>query len=742
MSRDLAAHDCVAQALSRLPAYLQRQRWRELVEVIASEIQEADDALVAVTAQLHLDRAEGAMLDAIGNEVREGRGGRSDADYRRGIAIRVATNRSRATAEDVIRVARTVLDSTAYTVELSTTGPATAAMAITGTAGLTGTEADRLTGYARIAVAASVRLLVETSEVADSDAFRFAPEGSLPRVIEPPDAFAAAWQPDFRVVENADGSFSIDQLDELALRVPTARTVYVDQDHPSASDAAGNDGTDPDVPFKSLHVALNRWGVAQTIYVKAGWYPVSRSWSGGIPWGADAHVNVIGVTDFDTLAPGVVVSSVSEEVTALTWTNLGGGVWSAPLASAPYAVVDLAGGSPTWFTSQAVAGDVNTPGEYHHGAAILTVATLTGGAPGSSLRVLRNDVFNGRVASALDVTIENVHFEGGGFLRSFWAQDCRTLVLRDCQATLSEFNGFDLNTAAVGALHTVLHLRSVAKWNTGDGITYTATGAGTSVRGLELDCVARENGRTAGSNQGSTGHRAAANPYVAILRKGGDYRHNEAQEATDVGCLTWMVACTLNGTDSVGTGYEMADDGQAWLHACSIGGVVNDLATNAAAGVINVYDTAYATTTGPGTVQAYTPSTYAIENAGGKGFAGAAPVVDLGPLCGGSGYDAVVGVRDWGASANGVGYTLAFLSDVGAPAAGVLAEGGIPDLEFTFQPGTTTVADFEAAVAASTWLFIDTAGTVPGSTVLADTFTAAFGGAAGSSGGALARVQE
>ena len=83
-----------------------------------------------------------------------------------------------------------------------------------------------------------------------------------------------------------------------------------------------------------------------------------------------------------------------------------------------------------------------------------------------------------------------------------------------------------------------------------------------------------------------------------------------------------MLGCSLDGTDDVGSGYELADGGEAWLHGVTIRGVVNDLATNDAAGVIHVHDTAYATTTGPGTVAAYTPTTYLLENVGGKGFVG------------------------------------------------------------------------------------------------------------------------
>ncbi len=173
MAVDLATHDCVAQALSRLPAHLQRQRWQELTEAIAAEIQEVDDAVVAISLQLHLDRAEGAMLDLIGREVREDRSGRGDADYRHGIYIRVVALRSRALAEDVLRVVRMVLDSAVKTVTLATTGPATAALAIAGPEGMTSDEATRLTEYSRATVAGGVRLLIETSEAPDAETFRF-----------------------------------------------------------------------------------------------------------------------------------------------------------------------------------------------------------------------------------------------------------------------------------------------------------------------------------------------------------------------------------------------------------------------------------------------------------------------------------------------------------------------------------------------------------------------------------------
>jgi hypothetical protein len=169
---DLATVDLTALGLSRLPAYMQRQRWQELVTAIAEEVQELDDALVAMVAQLHLDTAVGAQLDLIGNEANEGRSGREDDEYRQAIRIRIAVHRSRGLAEEVLNLVRKVLDDADKTVVLANTGDASASLTVGG-AGLTSDEAERLAAYAYEAVSDGIRLDVVTSTVADADTFRF-----------------------------------------------------------------------------------------------------------------------------------------------------------------------------------------------------------------------------------------------------------------------------------------------------------------------------------------------------------------------------------------------------------------------------------------------------------------------------------------------------------------------------------------------------------------------------------------
>lgn len=422
--------------------------------------------------------------------------------------------------------------------------------------------------------------------------------GARPDAVTKPTGFA--WL-DCPIREEIAGGFTC-AVDERALLTTPARVLYVDQDHAAASDA--NAGTDPNLPLKSINVAINKWNVDQTIYVKQGWYPLARSWVGGVPF--NGHVNVIGVRDFTTLAPGWFVSSASEEVTALTWTDLGGGRWSASVANAPYAVVDVSTSPPTWFTAAADAASADAAGEYFHGAGTLTVRTLTGAQPGAPLRVLRDAVHNGWCHTALNVTVVRGIFEGGGNLRAFWFQHVARGTLIDCAFTLSEAAGFELNSSAAGVTHRVNLIRCRAYDNTADGFAYKATGAGSEQRALEVGCESYRNGRNLGSNQGSTMHFTAGNAAAAVVRVGGRYHGNEAQELADVGgSVAWNLGVELDG-EGAGYGYEITGATTVYLHGCVIHRTSTGLVVGAG-GVINITNTFYSGASGAGTVQQYTP---------------------------------------------------------------------------------------------------------------------------------------
>ena len=111
------------------------------------------------------------------------------------------------------------------------------------------------------------------------------------------------WTPSWSIFQTKPGEFKTNIV-ESALRVATAdAALYVD----IATGVNTNAGTDPLLPRKSIWHAINTGG-NRTIYVKSGVYGHADSWVNLTPV---ANCNVIGVTDFTTLAPGRVVSNVN-----------------------------------------------------------------------------------------------------------------------------------------------------------------------------------------------------------------------------------------------------------------------------------------------------------------------------------------------------------------------------------------------------------------------------------------------
>ncbi len=342
--------------------------------------------------------------------------------------------------------------------------------------------------------------------------------GPNPRRVAPPSGFG--WAPLWSVIELAPGSFTT-TLDPTSLRVATVRTLYVDM----AAGSDANAGTSSAAPKKSINAAINDWAGATTIYVKAGTYPEANSWSGGVPFGA--NVNVIGVADFTTLAPGRVISQAS------------------------------------------------------------------------------SGVRNGWLNTALSIYVENVTFDGGGNgVAAFWAQNAATIAMVNCTFTGGNFEGFAMNSNAAAADHTVYLINCTMSANPGDGADYTALGAGSSIRALEWNCAYTGNSG-AGTDQGSSAHFTAGNAAVSIIRVNGAFATNKSAGFADVGGATvWALGCRFVG-EAIGA---LVDDATtAWLHGCTFSGGTTDLRAVAAASVINVHDTNYATSSGSGTVASYAP---------------------------------------------------------------------------------------------------------------------------------------
>lgn len=174
MSTDAVDH--VAAALARLPS-----RWRDkpnlaaLVTLLATAVQDVEDALQDARTLRRIATGTDAQLDTIGEIVGQERGGASDADYRRYLYARIASNRSHGTVEDLLRVSRLVLNDATLSIEVQPYAPASLVIRITGA--VTDAVAAILIVFLRVAKAAGVALQLVTSTAAATSTFRFARAG-------------------------------------------------------------------------------------------------------------------------------------------------------------------------------------------------------------------------------------------------------------------------------------------------------------------------------------------------------------------------------------------------------------------------------------------------------------------------------------------------------------------------------------------------------------------------------------
>lgn len=120
--------DYTEEALRRLLTTLQDDEQIDgLIASYLDRAQELEDAAHPMLVQRSIQNAEGVQLDGIGGLVGEPRGGRSDELYRVFLTLRILTNRSRATADDLIEIVatRTGQDPSTWDVDLDEYFPRT-----------------------------------------------------------------------------------------------------------------------------------------------------------------------------------------------------------------------------------------------------------------------------------------------------------------------------------------------------------------------------------------------------------------------------------------------------------------------------------------------------------------------------------------------------------------------------------------------------------------------------------------
>lgn len=163
--------DHVEEALARLAEQDRRDpNIVALLTALVSPFNTLESAHQQLLTQRSVDTAIGAQLDVLGRIVNEARGGLDDETYRRYIRARIRTNRSQGVVEDLIRIAHLIVDDLNARIVVEQPGVAGVIVRVVDVA-VTAVVADAAIVFLRAAVAAGVRLILETSIAAPAATF-------------------------------------------------------------------------------------------------------------------------------------------------------------------------------------------------------------------------------------------------------------------------------------------------------------------------------------------------------------------------------------------------------------------------------------------------------------------------------------------------------------------------------------------------------------------------------------------
>ncbi len=147
-------------------------RIEQLIAILIAPFQVLENTLQDLLTQRAVDTAIGAQLDRLGVIVGQPRLGLLDDAYRIYIRARIATNRSNGTTEDLIKIAKLIINDPTALITARNEGTATVRVTI-GVITVTDALGDILFTFLSQAVSAGVRIVVEWSESTPSATFTF-----------------------------------------------------------------------------------------------------------------------------------------------------------------------------------------------------------------------------------------------------------------------------------------------------------------------------------------------------------------------------------------------------------------------------------------------------------------------------------------------------------------------------------------------------------------------------------------
>ena len=179
--------DHTADALARLlEQFKGRAKLESLIESYIDQIQKIENVVWDLHEDRHVDSAAGVNLDKLGELVGQDREGRTDPVYRNWIKARIIINRSSGKPAEMYRIGELILDTLDHS-ELEEQYPA----AVVFRAFEVSTDATALAELLNLATPAGVRFILEWSDSAETELFRFSDDLTLPEA----DGFAYTGQP-------------------------------------------------------------------------------------------------------------------------------------------------------------------------------------------------------------------------------------------------------------------------------------------------------------------------------------------------------------------------------------------------------------------------------------------------------------------------------------------------------------------------------------------------------------------
>lgn len=161
--------DHVARAISRLcEQFRDKPNILALLSALVTPAIDLEAAFLQLLTERTVDTAQGAQLDVLGKLVGQPRNGLGDEDFRRYIRARIAMNQSDGLTEDLLTVARLVINDDAAAYRLDNQGIAALVLRIDDI-DLPNDLANIVISFLRDTVAAGVRIILELSPGGDDD---------------------------------------------------------------------------------------------------------------------------------------------------------------------------------------------------------------------------------------------------------------------------------------------------------------------------------------------------------------------------------------------------------------------------------------------------------------------------------------------------------------------------------------------------------------------------------------------